>query len=301
MNPVRTTFLLLLTCLPALAGCLGPTQFTSALTDPGETRYDPRLVGTWYARAGEPRDGDIDYAKGVIVAISPRRDGQLAISYRSERENLRLSGHASSLDGEVYYNVRPDLPSYFRAYPDASEAPHFLLFRVQFVNDDKLFVWTSFLPDGMEKLVQKARHVSLGVGGFTVIDQSREELLATIRGISPQKLFAHQLGPFFRIPEPAERFQSTHWLRDDKSGCAVASFLGLGDALFKSVSWSGECTEGKASGRGILVLDHLGGQGFRFEGTMVEGRPHGSAQCRLRKSAEWKSCRFDHGAVLKLE
>jgi len=285
MSLLRTILPMLVTCLPVLPGCTGPTQFTSALTDPGETRYDSRLVGTWYAKGGDFSVFGGGHFNGVIVSVSPRDDNQLAILYRSETEILRSTGYASKVDGDVYYNLRPEFGSYFRAYSKATETPHFLLFRVEFINDDKLFVWTSFHGKGLRKV----KHVSLGDGGYSLVEQSREELLATIREISPQKLFAYQLGPFFRIAEPAQKYQASHWLRDDKSGCAVA---GPFPGVFKGVSWSGECTDGKASGEGVLVHHSEDGEILSWKGTMIQGRPQGAGQCRNGESGEWQEpCR----------
>lgn len=280
MRPIRTTLLMLATCLPVLPGCTGPTQFTSALTDPGETRHDSRLVGTWHAKGTQD-------ASGPIVSIRPRKDNQLTILYRSNKEILRLTGYASTLGGDVYYNVKPDMGSYFRAYSGATEAPHFLLFRVEFINDDKLFVWTSRLPTE-EKYVRKARSVSLESGsGYTLVEQSREELLATIRELSPKKFFAYQLGPFFRVADPAERYGETLWSWDDKSDCAVGTPFSAG---LKGVSWSGECMDGKASGEGVLEFDSDDGRKVGWKGKMIQGRPDGPGQCRREKTEEWGLC-----------
>jgi hypothetical protein len=221
----------------------------------------------------------------VIVSISPREDNQLTILFRRDKENLRLTGYASALGGDVYFNVKPDMGSYFRTYSSATEAPHFLLFRVEFISDDKLFVWTSLLPRD-EKYVRKARSVCLESGScYTLVEQSREELLATIRELSPQKVFAYQVGPFFRVADPAERYRETLWSRDDKSGCAVEG------PLFQGVSWSGECTDGKASGEGVLEFDSDGRRRFGWKGKMIQGRRDGPGQCRSDKTEVWGSCR----------
>jgi hypothetical protein len=161
------------------------------------------------------------------------------------------------------------------------------LFRVEFINDDKLFVWTSLLPNE-EKLVRKARRASLeGGSSYTLVEQSRQELLATIRELSPQKVFAYQLGPFFRIADPAEEYRETLWWRDDKSGCAVSGqFLGG----FKGGSWSGDCTDGKASGEGVVEFDSKDGKKIGWKGKMIQGRRGGPGQCRIEKTEEWGSC-----------
>ncbi len=62
------------------------------------------------------------------------------------------------------------------------------------------------------------------------------------------------------------------WLRDARSGCAVWD---LDPEPGWSVTWSGGCEDGKASGRGTLVWHEKGEAVIRYEGEMKDGKEHG--------------------------
>ena len=62
------------------------------------------------------------------------------------------------------------------------------------------------------------------------------------------------------------------WLKDPISGCAVWNSDSKGN---ETISWSGECQDGKASGYGVLVWLEDGRIVGRFKGTMAEGKAEG--------------------------
>lgn len=77
----------------------------------------------------------------------------------------------------------------------------------------------------------------------------------------------------FQSP-PAESFPmgQAGWISDGSTGCRIWS-ISLQPGL--SVSWSGGCEGGIASGEGVLQWSFSGRPTERYEGTMREGRPHG--------------------------
>jgi len=85
------------------------------------------------------------------------------------------------------------------------------------------------------------------------------------------------------------------WLSDKDSGCQV-----WGDhAKYKSYRWEGECTNGKANGRGIFH-EYVDGKEFtRREGEYRDGKMNGKGtyinlKRNFRYDGEWKDDKF-HG------
>ena len=66
--------------------------------------------------------------------------------------------------------------------------------------------------------------------------------------------------------------QAGQWLTDPASACAVWDPLPVPD---QSVSWTGECRDGKASGPGVLTISRLGRLVERNEGVFVDGKHSG--------------------------
>ena len=62
------------------------------------------------------------------------------------------------------------------------------------------------------------------------------------------------------------------WLKDPITGCGVWNSAPQGD---ETISWSGACQDGKASGYGVLVWLEDGKIVGRFTGTMAEGKAEG--------------------------
>lgn len=71
-----------------------------------------------------------------------------------------------------------------------------------------------------------------------------------------------------------------HWVTDPVGGCQVWSY---GDPSGKEVvSWSGSCEAGKATGRGVLVVNDPSGLLAVYDGEMSRGRGNGFGMLRFR-------------------
>jgi len=71
-----------------------------------------------------------------------------------------------------------------------------------------------------------------------------------------------------------------HWVTDPVGGCQVWSY---GDPSSKEVvSWSGSCETGKATGRGVLVVNDPSGLLAVFDGEMSAGKGNGFGTIRFR-------------------
>lgn len=80
---------------------------------------------------------------------------------------------------------------------------------------------------------------------------------------------------------PASRALAEGWVADPATGCELWS----ADAPQPDevVSWSGDCLDGKASGRGIGTWTDADGLVARLDGTMRAGKAHGLADLTLRE------------------
>jgi hypothetical protein len=281
----------LLSCLIALAGCNGPTQFTSSLSEAGEIPIDPRLAGRWYG--GESDVQSYSSPGGLIVMRADGKDRlRLQVPLPRGDRILLMMAHPSELDGKVYYNAIPDPASYFRAFTKASELPGHLLFRVEFAGDDKIFLWTTFGDGGEWKPAStRSRKIDMADNdSYQLIEVSRDALRELIRGTGPERFLNYRFGPLFRLREPGETWSETQWLRDERSGCMV----GRGRSA-DAVTWSGTCRAGVAAGPGTAEWTMENGQPFAFEGNLIEGLPHGTGRCREGGRPEWKPCRYANG------
>ena len=75
-----------------------------------------------------------------------------------------------------------------------------------------------------------------------------------------------------------------HWVTDPIGDCQVWSY---GDAADKEVvSWSGSCEEGKASGRGVLVVSDPKGLLAVYDGEMHAGHGNGFGSLRFRTTSQ---------------
>jgi hypothetical protein len=70
------------------------------------------------------------------------------------------------------------------------------------------------------------------------------------------------------------------WLTDPKSACTVWDALPVPD---ETVGWTGECTNGKASGPGVLTIFKAGDLIERNEGEFVDGKQTGHGARRNPK------------------
>ena len=286
---VRRAFPLL--ALLVVSACTVPTQFASAPADPGKTTHDPRLIGNWLWTEGRKIGG--------FVRLSTTDNGQVAIEFhKADGQVLELSGYASDIEGSVFYIVTPDTGSYFRFFKAAKDVPGHMLARVEFVNDDEGYVWISMwgeasVPDGWSANKLTLAENTSGV----LVTVSQDTLRAALRD-DPYRVVNFRLGPYYRVPTGRQSPSVTFWLSDKHSQCAV----GFGKSRFSiagEVTWSGACRDGKANGFGLLELKNKGTLQGRFEGTLVDGLPHGVGRCSDAKSSDWKTCQFEFGQEVK--
>ena len=74
--------------------------------------------------------------------------------------------------------------------------------------------------------------------------------------------------------------QADTWLKDPSTGCTALSRDE--DASQQTITWSGACKDGKASGTGVAVIyDNKGLLGV-YNGEMVDGKLHGEGDLRFR-------------------
>ncbi len=65
---------------------------------------------------------------------------------------------------------------------------------------------------------------------------------------------------------------STEWIKDAQSGCAI---FNKNPQANEAVSWSGDCVNGKASGKGKIQWYQAEKLTSYYEGEMKEGQYHG--------------------------
>ncbi len=191
----------------SLSACFGPPESTVALSEPGETAYDARLLGDWYYIE---RDNE-----GLRLHIAPgEEDGVLDIvgvmldwNTSDPVRWLRATAHASEIDGRTYYNVKR-VAGVGDDY-SADEPPGFVIMRTEIGDDGSLSLRFMDL-DFMAKLVDKGRLKGRTIEGhskgddptYLMLDVSRRDLVALIREFPPEKLFDDP-GRFQRL-EPAD-------------------------------------------------------------------------------------------------
>ncbi len=182
----------------ALAACSAPPESRVALSEPGETAYDQRLAGIWYATDGEG---------AWYLHISPRKKTALldvvGISAVFKGGNpvrwLRATAHASEIDGVTYYNVKRVAGAGFD-YTAPGESPGFIVVRAEVTGQDALSLrFMHWPPPGhsLKDSVKKGRVRGREVKGrhgdeevpYLVLDLSRPELVALIREATPAKIF----------------------------------------------------------------------------------------------------------------
>jgi len=297
----------LLFCLLTLSACTGPTQFTSSLSDPGSTRVDARLPGVWYApgKAGAT-GGSSAFPASLAAVVSVERlgDARLRVVIHDSDHLPAATVHASEIDGETYYNATPDPGSFSARYPQATEPPHFLIFQIEFLSDDEMYVW---MRRDHERDALKGRRVQCceDKDNYYLVEESREELVARIRDRPERRFFNERLGPFLRVATPSARY--AHWaaFADSQTGCTVlvpTSFAIVTPSdRDVELSWSGECRDGRASGEGVLVIREAGRAGMVvYQGPLVRGEWRGPGQCRELEEGpkglvwrDWAPCEIE--------
>lgn len=191
----------------ALSACEGPPESAVALSEPGETPYDKRLLGDWYylegdnlgfrLHIGSGEDGDILDVVGVIMGWGSPDPVRW----------IRATAHASEVDGRTYYNVKR-LAGVGDDYT-GDEPPGFIIMRAEPGDDGTLSL--QIMNDTLlGRLDREGRLKARDVKGrykdedvsYTLLDVSRPELIALIREFPPEKLFGDP-GRFQRL-EPAD-------------------------------------------------------------------------------------------------
>ena len=187
-----------LLCLAALglAGCFTPPESTVALSEPGGTPYDERLIGEWFARY----DGGETYLsieptaepallEGYAMSVSPDR--------RPPVRWIIATIHASSLDGRIYYNIRRTA-GVGDDYGTTAEPPHNIIVDVEFPpGRDTMrlcFMSTNAIRAGIADLPRMSlRTVKSEYHGagfeYRVLEGPRDGLAALIRKAAPGQLF----------------------------------------------------------------------------------------------------------------
>ncbi len=189
----------------ALGACGGPPESRVALSEPGSAAYDPRILGDWYAT----EDGftwhlDIEARKNsavldIVGAGLGYPDGRTV-------RWLRLTGHASEIDGRLYYNVQRTAGA-GDDYGASDTPPGFIITRANLVDDERLeicFLDESRLNALIEDGALEGREVVGDYGGeevpYLLIEAPRERLVALIRESPPGDLFNCGPDPLRRLP-----------------------------------------------------------------------------------------------------
>ncbi len=187
----------------ALSACGGPPESAAALSEPGETAYDARLLGDWYYMEGDDGGWRIHIGRSAdkdvldIVGTFVIWDDANPVRW------IRATAHASEIDGRIYYNVKR-VAGVGDDYT-ADEPPGFIILRAEPGDDGSLSL--QFMDDGLlENLVKEGRLKARRVEGryedidvpYLMLDVSRPDLIALIRESPPEELFGDP-GRFRRI------------------------------------------------------------------------------------------------------
>jgi len=207
-----------------LSACSTPLEFTVPLADPGTERIDPRLLGTWYGvshctSSGNPHicshtgglpvmlttlalgsapDGNTLAVHATILALDV---GDLAKHVQDlvagRVLQLQATAHPATLDGVTYYNIRRTAGAGYD-YTGRGESPHYMLAQVELEGEDTLYLRVMIdLPMSAQPI--EGSQITRQGFGYDIVDATREQIIAMIRGADRSKLFAYRLGPFSRL------------------------------------------------------------------------------------------------------
>ena len=95
---------------------------------------------------------------------------------------------------------------------------------------------------------------------------------------------------FQQVPEGFR--DPSHWMHDRRAGCLIYHPAVVGPN--ESVTWSGACADGFATGRGVAVWSENGKDGQRDEATLDHGLRNGPAVLRFPDGTAYRD-RYDHG------
>lgn len=217
-----------------VTACMAPPEFLVPLGDPGAVEIDQRLIGTWYGvsrcteftigifgnvkceRTGGPPamlltlnvtanpDGRDIVVRATALALAVDDLG-LEHQRRSAGRVLQLQATAypTLIDGVTYYNVRRHAGVGYD-YTARNRSPHFIIARLELEGQDTLNVHIlADLPDG-QKISFLKRYANWPVDsellyGYTVVDASRERIIAMLRTADRDSLFPYRIGPLRRL------------------------------------------------------------------------------------------------------
>ena len=183
-----------------LSACSWPPESRVALSEPGVTAYDQRLVGIWYWTDGKKT--------AFYLHIRPRKEttyldvvGIGAVSKEGEVLWLRVTAHASKIDGRTYYNVQRFAGAGFD-YTAPGESPGFIIVQADITDENALILRFMGWGGVFEGLIKEGRVKGREVEGkyrneklpYLMLDLSRLELIALIREVTPAKLFQGGIG-----------------------------------------------------------------------------------------------------------
>ncbi len=189
----------------ALGACVGPVESRVAVSEPGSAAFDPRILGEWYAT-----EDDFIWHLG----IKAREDSAVldivgaGLGYPGGRTVrwLRLTGHASEIDGQLYYNIQRTAGA-GDDYGAPDTPPGFIVARANLVDDERLeicFLDRSGLNTLIEDGALEGREVMGDYGGdevpYLLIEAPRERLVALIRESAPGDLFDCESDLLRRLP-----------------------------------------------------------------------------------------------------
>ncbi len=188
----------------ALGACGGPVESRVALSEPGAAAFDPRILGDWYAT-----EKDFTWH----LSIEAREDSAVldvvgaGLGYTDGKPVrwLRMTGHASEIDGRLYYNVQRTVGA-GDDYGAADTPPGYIVARANLVDDEQLeicFLDESRLNALIEDGALEGREVVGDYGGeevpYLLIEAPRERLIALIREAPPGDLFDCTPDPLRRL------------------------------------------------------------------------------------------------------
>jgi hypothetical protein len=198
--------------LALLGACQAPIESSVTLGEPDAAALDPRLVGAWVGGNEELR---------VTLLVNPRPESpvlDVLIAYGDPTSRafaaeddwvrfgwFRATVEATTVDGAGYYAATRVGGTGFD-YTPAGHEPGPILFRAEFDADGSLTLAglseTAIADHGIT--IEKV--AIAGEDTYRRVGASRGDLLALLRAIGPDRLFAERWGPLLRAPDAARPF-----------------------------------------------------------------------------------------------
>lgn len=234
-------FLLVLAAAAGLSGCGYAPQTISSLPHASGAPDDERLIGFWQmnVRADFGEHGAVHSA--FYIQVWRPEEGNLSVlgiwasaDTSNDPEWVKAHAHASSVDGQSYYNLRlvsgntvyyctlidcrdevllADFQTgEFKAEVDTereerTDKPEsrFVILRAEISDQDQLFLY--FMNPYVVRDLASKGHVRGrsfggcdGFCGYDVLDLSQDELVNLLRTVGAAKLFFSKgVGPFYRV------------------------------------------------------------------------------------------------------